>query len=94
MMYVIMYIKRAAMYNINATSLRKDLFNLLEKTVKYNEVLNVSTKDGNAVVMSEEEYNGLLATAEIMSNPILYEKVKEGMNDSLEDCVAESGVEW
>ncbi|MBQ0072483.1 MAG: hypothetical protein KBS81_11635 [Spirochaetales bacterium] len=82
------------MYNTNATSLRKDLFNLLEQTIKYNEILNVSTKEGNAIIISEEEYNGLLATAEIMSNPILYEKIKEGMDTSLEDCVAESGAEW
>lgn len=82
------------MYNTNATSLRKDLFNLLEQAIKYNEILNVSTKEGNAIILSEEEYNGLLATAEIMSNPILYKKIKEGMDVYLEDCVAESGAEW
>ncbi|MCR5732307.1 MAG: hypothetical protein K6G51_05165 [Sphaerochaetaceae bacterium] len=82
------------MYNTNATAFRKDLFNLLEKAIKYNEVLNISTKEGNAVVLSEEEYNGLIATAEIMSNPTLYTKVKEGMDTPLDECVAEKEVEW
>ncbi len=82
------------MYNTNATSFRKDLFNLLEKTVKYNEILNINTKEGNAIVMSEEEYDGLLATAEIMSNPRLYKKIIGGLNTGIEDCVPESGVEW
>lgn len=82
------------MYNTNATSFRKDLFNLLEKTIKYNEILNISTKEGNVIVLSEEEYNGLLATAEIMSNPVLYEKIKSGMDTPLDDCVAELGAEW
>lgn len=82
------------MYNTNATSFRKDLFNLLEKTIKYNEILNISTKEGNVIVLSEEEYNGLLATAEIMSNPVLYEKIKSGIDTPLDDCVAEPGAEW
>ena len=82
------------MYNTNATSFRKNLFNLLEKTIKYNEILNISTKEGNVIVLSEEEYNGLLATAEIMSNPVLYEKIKSGIDTPLDDCVAEPGAEW
>ncbi|MCR4675997.1 MAG: hypothetical protein K5634_02065 [Sphaerochaetaceae bacterium] len=82
------------MYNTNATSFRKNLFNLLEKTIKYNEVLNISTKEGNAVLLSEEEYNGLLATAEIMSNSSLYEKIQKGMEEDIEDCVAENGAQW
>ena len=70
------------------------MFNLLEKTIKYNEILNISAKEGNVIVLSEEEYNGLLATAEIMSNPVLYEKIKSGIDTPLDDCVAEPGAEW
>ncbi|MCR5731340.1 MAG: hypothetical protein K6G51_00125 [Sphaerochaetaceae bacterium] len=81
------------MYNTNVTSFRKNLFNLLEQTIKYNEVLNISTKEENAILLSEEEFNGLLATAEIMSNPPLYEKIKKGMEEDIEECVAENGAQ-
>lgn len=57
-------------------------------------ILNINTKEGNAVVMSEEEYNGLLATAEIMSNPELYKKIIDGRNADIQDCVPEFGAEW
>ena len=38
------------MQNTNVTSLRKNLFGFLERTIKYNEHINVSTKDGNAII--------------------------------------------
>ena len=48
------------MLNTNITSFRNNIFEMLEHTIKYNEPVNISTKDGNAVVISEEDYNGLV----------------------------------
>ena len=48
------------MLNTNITNFRKNIFGMLEQTTKYNEPINISTKDGNAVVISEEDYNGLM----------------------------------
>ena len=56
------------MTNTNITSFRKDIYNMLEQTIKYNEPINISTKNGNAVVLSEEDYNNIMATLEIESN--------------------------
>lgn len=50
------------MTNINITNFRKDIYELLEQTIKYNEPLNISTKNGNAIVLSEEDYNNLIET--------------------------------
>ena len=67
------------MTNINITNFRNDIYNLLEQTIKYNEPINISTKNGNAVILSEEDYNNLIATLEISSNKKLKEDVIEGM---------------
>ena len=82
------------MTNINITSFRKNIYNLLEQTIKYNEPINISTKNGNAVVLSEEDYNNLLATLEIENNKKLKEKIIEGMKEDIADCVAEDEVDW
>lgn len=82
------------MTNTNITSFRKDIYNLLEQTIKYNEPINISTKNGNAVVLSEEDYNNLMATLEIESNKKLKEKILEGMEEDLKYCVSESEVKW
>ena len=46
--------------------------------------VNISTKDGNAVTLSEEEY----------SEEYTKGKIIEGLNTSLDDCIPEAEVEW
>ena len=62
------------MLNTNITNFRKNIFGLLEQTIKYNEPMNVSTKDGNAVILSEEDYNGLMETLYLSSIPGMKER--------------------
>ena len=78
----------------NVTNFRKNIFSMLEQTIKYNEPINISTKDGNAVVLSEEEYQGMLETIYLMSIPEVKEKLIEGKNTPLSECVSESEVDW
>lgn len=80
--------------NVNITNFRKNIFGLLEQTIKYNEPVNISTKDGNAVILSEEDYNGLIETLYISSVPGLKEHLIEGMNTPLSECVPEEEVQW
>jgi len=82
------------MTNTNATTLRKNLFSMLGNAIKYNETINVNTKDGNAVILSEEEYNGMLATLELSSNKALQEKILMGKEEKLDDCVSIDEVKW
>ena len=82
------------MTNINITNFRNDIYNLLEQTIKYNEPINKTKKNGNAVILSEEDYNNLIATLEISSNKKLKEDVIEGMKEKLEECVDENEVDW
>lgn len=82
------------MTNTNATTLRKNLFGMLSNAIKYNETINVNTKDGNAVILSEEEYNGLIAALELSSNHILREKILAGKDDPIEECVSIDEVNW
>lgn len=82
------------MLNTNITSFRKNIFAMLEQTVKYNETLNISTKEGNAVIMSEEDYNGIMETLNFMANPVMKEILLEGKNTPLSECIPESEVDW
>jgi len=82
------------MLNTNITNFRKDIFGLLEQTIKYNEPINISTKDGNAVVLSEEDYRGLMETLHLSSLPGMKEKIIHGLSTPLEECVPEDEVDW
>lgn len=79
------------MTNTNATNFRKNMFEYLNLAVDYNDVVHVSTKSGNAVVMNEEDYNGLLETLQLLSVPGMKERMMEGINTAPEDC---EDFEW
>ena len=53
----------------NATALRKNLFGTIENVVVYNEPVTITSKAGNAVLISESDYNALVETVYLMSNP-------------------------
>lgn len=74
------------MINTNVTNFRKQIFELIDQTVKYNEPINISTKSGNAVLISEEEYNNLVETMYLNSIPGMGEKLKDGIKTPLEEC--------
>ena len=82
------------MTNINITNFRKDIYKLLENAIKYNEPINVTTKNGNAVVLSEEDYNNLMETLYIYSIPNLKEKLIERKDSSDKEFVEEDEVDW
>ena len=82
------------MTNINVTNFRKDIYTLLEKTINFNEPINISTKNGNAVVLSEEDYNSLMETVYIMSVPGLKDEILKRANDEENEFVSEEEVEW
>ena len=82
------------MINTNITNFRKNIFALLEQTVKFNESVHINTKDGNAVVMSEADYNGLMETLYLFSIPQLKEDIIAGIQEPLSACVPEDEVGW
>lgn len=82
------------MTNINITNFRKDIYSLLEQTINFNEPINISTKNGNAVVLSEEDYNSLIETLYIMSVPNLKDEIIKRANDKDESFISEEEVEW
>ena len=82
------------MLNTNITQFRKNVFAMLENTIKYNEPINISTKSGNAILLSEEEYNGIMATLELSSNAELKKTLIDGMITPLSECIPEDEVVW
>ena len=74
------------MTHVNITNLRKNLFDYVNQAVEYNDVINISTKNGNAVMISEEEYNSMMETLYLLSVPGMKEKLEEGLNARPEDC--------
>ncbi|MCL2062104.1 MAG: type II toxin-antitoxin system Phd/YefM family antitoxin [Firmicutes bacterium] len=69
------------MRNVNISNFRKDIFSYVNQALDYNDILNVNTKNGNVIVMSEEDYNGMKETIYLLSVPSMREKLLEGKNE-------------
>lgn len=79
----------------NISVLRKDLFNSIDKVIEYNEVITVNTKKGNAIIISEEDYNALLETLLLQSDPRVVNKIKDGENENIDTMTTyDPNEEW
>ena len=67
----------------NISVLRKNLFSSIDNVIEYNDSITVSTKKGNAVIISEAEYNAMLETIYLVSQKGLVEKIKEGEKEDI-----------
>ena len=69
----------------NISVLRKNLFSSIDNVIEYNDSITVSTKNGNAVIISEAEYNAMLETIYLVSQKGLVEKIKEGEKEDISE---------
>lgn len=80
---------------INISVLRKNLVSSIDNVIEYNDSITVSTKNGNAVIVSEAEYNAMLKTIYLVSQKGLVEKIKEGeKEDILKMSTYKPNEEW
>ncbi len=71
---------------MSPTALRKNMFEVFENTAKYNDVVLVTGKKSNVVIMSEEDYRGMMETMYLESQPGLVKEIKKAMNEPWEKC--------
>lgn len=81
------------MYHTNATQARANLYQLLDMALD-SEVVSVSTKRGNAVILSEDDYNAMMETMHLMRIPGMTESIQAVAEEALSDGVALEDVEW
>lgn len=80
------------MSNTTITNFRANLFEYVKSVVQFNEVLDISTKDGNAVVLSKSDYDAMLETMRVLSTPGMMDKLAEAENG--QDLTPLSEVDW
>lgn len=82
------------MSTINITNARKDLYNLVENVVNFNEPALIVGKKGNAVLLSECDWNAIQETIFLNSIPGMTDKILNGGQTPLDECLSEEEVEW
>ena len=73
------------MNKVNATNARQNFFNILASTSTGDPLL-ITSKTGNCVLISEAEWNSVVETAYVMSNPKIRDDIIEGLKTPLDEC--------
>ena len=68
------------MVNLNISNARTDLYKLASSCIKYNDVVNISTKEGNVILISEDDYNSLIESLYLAGIKGVYEDIEEVNN--------------
>ena len=57
------------MADINATEARRDFFEIVKNAIKKHQIYHIHHREGDVVLMSEDEYESLQETLELLSLP-------------------------
>ena len=77
---------------LNATEARSKLYTLIDETTETHQPIVITGKRGNAVLVSEEDWNSIAETLHLLSVPGMRESLKEGMKEDLAECSKE--LDW
>lgn len=68
----------------NVLAFKKNM-KIVEKVVDENIIVRIKTKKGNAIIMSEKDYNSLTETVYLASQPSLFKKIKDGEKEDINE---------
>ena len=77
----------------NYTNVRANLKSYMDKAKNDFETVVITSKDGNVVMLSEEEYNNMLENLFIMSDPEMVKRLNESIEQIINGEVVEFSIE-
>jgi len=73
---------------ITVSKARKEFFNLILHALRTHDPVRIHHREGGVVLVSEEDYDGLLETLELLSIPGMHRSLAEAEADVAADRVA------
>jgi len=77
---------------LNATEARSRLYSLIDEAAETHQPIVITGKRGNAVLVSEDDWNAIAETLHLLSVPGMRESIINGMNQDLSECSKE--LDW
>jgi len=77
---------------LNATEARSKLYNLIDEASESHKPIVITGKRSNAVLLSEDDWNAISETLNLLSIPGMRESIKLGMKTPIEEC--SEGLDW
>ena len=66
--------------NITATDARRDFFEIVKGATEKHQIYRIQHRKGSVVILSEEEYDNLIETLELLSIPGFLKNLKRSVD--------------
>ena len=80
------------MPTLSATEARSKLYRLIDQTAESHEPIVITSKRGNAVLLSEDDWRAIQETMYLLNIPGMRESIREGLATPVEDC--KEDLDW
>ena len=77
---------------LGATEAQSKLYSLIDETYLSHQPIVITGGSSNAVLLSEEDWNAISETLNLLSVPGMRESIKEGMATPIEEC--SEALDW
>ena len=77
---------------LNVTEARSKLYSLIDETAITHQPITIKGKRGNAILVSEEDWNAISETLYLLSVPNMRESIQSGLKESIDSCSKE--LDW
>ena len=78
------------MINLNISKARDELYKLASSCIRYKDTVNISTKEGNVILLSADEYNSLIESLYLAGIKGVYEDIEEAVKTPTSEFSKES----
>lgn len=72
------------MRTINVTNARANLYNLLLETAESHEPIQITGKNSNAILVSEDDWRSIQETLHLLSIPGMRESIVDGLKSKVD----------
>ncbi len=82
------------MKTVSVTNARQNIFNIIEQTILNSEPIQITSKKGDVVMLSLEDWSAIQDTLYLLSIPGMRESILEGAKEPIKDCKSLEDIGW
>ena len=82
------------MKTVPITNARQDIFNIIEQTIVTSEPIQITSKKGDVVVVSLQDWSAIQETLYLLGIPGMRESILEGAKEPIDECKSLEDIGW
>ena len=82
------------MKTVPITNARRDIFNIIQQTIVNSEPVQITSKKGDVVMVSLEDWSAIQETLYLLGIPGMRESILEGDKEPIDECTPLDDIGW